>query len=117
MEPPITTEPQTSEFEETEVDGEDEVVEEICELSGDIEDEAAVEELYSLSGDEEYDVFESSEEELMDMNQPVIGLQKDDLLYDGAPITVSASYMMIFSFAKKYNESHPFGFPEPPSVN
>ena len=75
----------------------------ICELSGDSEDEAAVEELYGLSGDEEYDVFESSEEELMDMNQPVIGLQKDDLLYDGAPITVSASYMMIFFFAKKYN--------------
>ena len=103
MEPPIATEPQTSEFEEIEVDSEDEVVEEIYELSGDSEDEAAVEELYSLSGDEEYDVFESSEEELMDMNQPVIGLQKDDLLYDGAPITVSASYMMIFFFAKKYN--------------
>ena len=41
----------------------------ICELSGDSEDEAVVEELYGLSGDEEYDVFESSEEELMDMNQ------------------------------------------------
>ena len=97
MKPPITTEPQTT------VVGEDEVVEEICKLSEDSEDEAAVEELYGLSGDEEYDVFESSEEELMDMNQPVIGLQKDDLLYDGAPITVSASYMMIFFFAKKYN--------------
>ena len=97
MKPPITTEPQTT------VVGEDEVVEEICKLSEDSEDEAAVEELYSLSGDEEYDIFESSEEELMDMNQPVIGLQKDDLLYDGAPITVSASYMMIFFFAKKYN--------------
>ena len=97
MKPPITTEPQTT------VVGEDEVVEEICKLSEDSEDEAAVEELYSLSGDEEYDIFESSEEELMDMNQPVIGLQKDDLLYNGPPITVSASYMMIFFFAKKYN--------------
>ena len=92
MEPPIATEPQTSEFEEIEVDSEDEVVEEIYELSGDSEDEAAVEELYSLSGDEEYDVFESSEEELMDMNQPVIGLQKDDLLYDGAHHCLSKLY-------------------------
>lgn len=44
-----------------------------------------------------------SEEEEMDISTEQSTNEQDTPLYEGAPITVSASYLMLFYYAKKFN--------------